>query len=314
MSGHVLIDITNGRALAKHASYRALAALHYVQFANVDAMVLPLNGTDAPFAALGPTTVADVLYNLTGQAVDDGLEHVDRVRQLRQLLEADTWLVIPLTAEQLDSQAFALHPSEARPAAVNLVGGPPQLLPAWTAEPQHNRRRDDSTFWVMFAAGEPSGRSPAKELPVADAPRTVPRLPQRAAANTNKKEDQTMATSKAVKKAATKAAKKEAPKAPAKKTAAKPATKPVTKPAKVKSDAQVDERNGIKRPKAGGKTEKVWVACDKLNDKKGSAPAFSEVNEYIDKHFADLAIPAATRRSNYACWRKYNGITGRVTA
>ena len=44
--------------------------------------------------------------------------------------------------------------------------------------------------------------------------------------------------------------------------------------------------------------------------KKGSAPSFAEVDAYVEKKWAD--IPTATRRSNYAFWRKFHGITGRI--
>lgn len=114
-------------------------------------------------------------------------------------------------------------------------------------------------------------------------------------------------------------------KAPAKKPSAKkpaeapakkaPAAKPAAKPAKPpKAPAEPKEarlsQNGITKPKEGGNTGNVWAACDAVHAKKGSAPTFAEVDEHIEKKWS--AIPTATRRTQYAAWRKFNGIAGRV--
>jgi hypothetical protein len=122
--------------------------------------------------------------------------------------------------------------------------------------------------------------------------------------STQPTEETPMAASKSAKKAAKKVAKKTAP---AKKGAAKK-----TAPAKRPTGNGQEERNGVKRPRPGGNTAQVWDVCDALYAKKGNTcPSFKEVDDAIEKKNAD--IPTATRRSNYAVWRKFNGITGRVS-
>jgi hypothetical protein len=173
------------------------------------------------------------------------------------------------------------------------------LLSAWHGEPQANRSRADSSFWVHFAAGQsvPDGLIDASST--ATVRKRVP-----AHNSTQPTEETPMAASKSAKKAAKKVAKKTAP---AKKGAAKK-----TAPAKRPTGNGQEERNGVKRPRPGGNTAQVWDVCDALYAKKGNTcPSFKEVDDAIEKKNAD--IPTATRRSNYAVWRKFNGITGRVS-
>lgn len=289
---HILIDTTNGRALARHESYRALCALHYIQFANVDALIIRC-GTNRAYGPLSREQVESCLRY--AGVTEYPPEYSDQIKALRAALEDAPWLLLPFDTKELDWQAYAVNPQDDRPLAYNPHGDLPMLVQTWSAEPQVNRKRIDSSFWVNFASGNPSGESRPVELPEASA---GGRVRKRNSPPTSPQEDTTMATAK-------KATKKTAAKktAPAKKTPAAPAKKSTTGP--------VDEKNGVKRPKPGGNTAQVWDACDALHAKKGSAPTFKEVDEYIEKKNAD--IPTATRRSNYAVWRKYNGITGRVS-
>lgn len=293
---HILIDTTNGRALARHESHKALTALHYIQFANVDAAVIRC-GQNKVYAQFSSTQLESIFAYAGGTKMPK--EYSDQIKAVRALLEEAPWLLLPFTLEQLEAQANLIHPNETRPMAFDPGGGRPLLLQRWHSEPQVNRARSDSSFWIEFAAG--TGQSTEGALPEASAGGTVRKR------NTPPKpsqEDNAMAAKPAAKKAAKKVAKKTAP---AKKAAAKKAA-----PAKrTTADSGQEERNGIKRPKPGGNTAQVWDACDALKAKKGSAPTFKEVDEYIEKKNAD--IPTATRRSNYAVWRKFHGITGRVS-
>ncbi len=84
------------------------------------------------------------------------------------------------------------------------------------------------------------------------------------------------------------------------------------KAGKVNGKADRIEKNGIVRPRPGGNTAAVWEACDKVQGKLGKkrAPAFSEVDAVLGK---SPTIPQTTRRANYAAWRKFHGIKGRIT-
>lgn len=293
---HILIDTTNGRALARHESYRALAALHYIQFANVDAVILRC-GTNRVYAALTQEQLDSVLRY--AGFTDLPADYQQRIKMIRTLEDAP-WLLLPFDTKDLDAQAFNIDPQDARPMAYNPQDERPVLVKTWSAEPQVNRKRVDSAFWVNFAAGNPSGHSANAPLPHTGSTATVPK--RNSPPTPNQEDTSVMATKAPAKKAAKKTA--PAKKAAKKTTSAAPAKK-AAKPA-----APVDEKNGVRRPKPGGNTAQVWDACDALMAKKKSAPAFKEVDEYIEKKNAD--IPTATRRSNYAAWRKYNGITGRI--
>lgn len=108
--------------------------------------------------------------------------------------------------------------------------------------------------------------------------------------NTNEVND--MAT----KKAAKAAGKKAKPKASGKK-----ATTRASNPDRV-------EQNGVVRPREGGNTYAVWSAADAAAKKKKAPPTFKEVEAVLGKH----KIPMATCRAQYAAWKKFNGVSGRV--
>lgn len=293
---HILFDLTNGRALARHESYRALAALHYIQFANVDGLILRC-GFNRNYTSLTHDQVASVLHycGITTQPAEYG----DKLKLMRETLENAPWLLLPFAKEHLEHQAFAIDRNDGRPMAYDPNADVPQVLDRWHSEPQANRKRCDSTFWIDYSAGRPTGYSPGDALPPDTSSGTVR---SRSSAPTPPSEDNSMATKKPAKKAAKKTVAK---KAATKKAATKKA------PAKRTTGEAQEERNGVKRPKPGGNTAQVWDACDALYAKKGACPTFKEVDEYVEKKNAD--IPTATRRSNYAVWRKFHGITGRVS-
>ena len=69
------------------------------------------------------------------------------------------------------------------------------------------------------------------------------------------------------------------------------------------------EKNGVLQPGAGTLTRKIWDACDMLTTQKGSPVSRSEI---ID-HFGDK-MKLHTVTTQYAYWRRFNGIGGRVRA
>lgn len=69
------------------------------------------------------------------------------------------------------------------------------------------------------------------------------------------------------------------------------------------------EQNGMRRPKPGTKTRAIWDLCDQLSTELQRPVAIAELR---------AAVPEGTNenmmRSQYAYWRKFFGITGRVEA
>lgn len=311
---YVLLDTTNGLAVARHQSYRALACLHYIQFANVDAQIVSA-AKNTSYGCLGYDQVVNVLRQCLVQ--DIPAEYSDQIKLVKTTLETAPWLLLPFTLEELERQAFAIKPDESRPLAFQPGAEAPVLMPRWTNEPQVNRKRIDSAFWINFAAGEPSGQPARDPLP---GPASNAKVRTRTTPPDPKNEDNAMATDKSkapAKKAAKKAVAKAAPKtapavkktAPAKKAAAKKAAPAKAAKATTNADGR-ETRNGITEPRAGGNTRLVWDTAQALFDKKGEAPTFKDVDAAVEKKNAD--VPTATRRSTYQVWRKFNGITGRV--
>lgn len=82
------------------------------------------------------------------------------------------------------------------------------------------------------------------------------------------------------------------------------AAKEAAKQARVKQP----EQNGMKQPKEGTKTRAVWDVCTKLSEQKGEAVSRAEVVEHFNKTDANPNMVL----SQYAYWRKFHGITGRI--
>ena len=65
----------------------------------------------------------------------------------------------------------------------------------------------------------------------------------------------------------------------------------------------------MRRPKPGTKTRAIWDLCDQLSTELQRPVAIAELR---------AAVPEGTNenmmRSQYAYWRKFFGITGRVEA
>lgn len=300
---HILIDTTNARALARHDSHKALAALHYIQFANVDAVLLRC-GENRMYAQFTADQLRRIL-SACGVQPEQGQDNFRGLIKLaRATLEAAEWLQLPFEADALIEQAYAIETTDKRPMAFNPEGDRPLLLREWHCEPQVNRARVDSSFWIQFASGLGAGQLVAGPLTGSDPGATV--RGRNNPPHHHQSSEDTMATAKKATKKATK--KTTSKKAPAKKAAKKAPAKKATKKVAKAPAAPQEERNGIKRPRPGGNTAAVWDACDAVAKKKGSAPSFKEVDEHLGK----ASIPDATRRSNYAVWRKFNGITGRI--
>lgn len=75
-----------------------------------------------------------------------------------------------------------------------------------------------------------------------------------------------------------------------------------------KEAAKGPEQNGIRRPKDGTVIGKVWAILDNASGAKQAPATLADV-----KAEAEAAeINPATLRTQYARWRKHNGVAGRV--
>lgn len=103
-------------------------------------------------------------------------------------------------------------------------------------------------------------------------------------------------------------AKREA--ARAEERAAKIAEKAAQKAAaeKAKADSKMPEMNGVRRPKPDTICGRNWATYDAISAQMGRPCAISEAMAVLRPQ----GVNDATIRTQYAHWRKYNGVTGRV--
>ena len=111
--------------------------------------------------------------------------------------------------------------------------------------------------------------------------------------------------------AANKAAKKAAEKAD--KDAKKLADKEAKEKAKLekveaKKANQMPEQNGVRRPKDGTETGKVWKLADDLSAQFGQPTPIANLLDVGQKQ----GLNDSTIRTQYARWRTFHGIAGRV--
>jgi multidrug efflux pump subunit AcrA (membrane-fusion protein) len=147
-------------------------------------------------------------------------------------------------------------------------------------------------------------------------PNEIEAAKQAAAAATAAQKEATAAArtaEKAAKKAereATKAAKKES------ENAVKEAAKTAKAAAKAAKDAEkassvvpaMPSQNGVTRPKTGTLCAKVWDICDTTsNELRQPAPV-----ENVMARALAAGLQPATIRTQYAHWKKFNGLAGRI--
>lgn len=301
----VLFDVTNCRALGVHDSYLGVAALAYIQFANVDTVICRGGNENKDYAVLLAKEMREIAKALGGtipHAVFGGC-----IKQFREIVENAEWLRLPFTAEQLYRQAASIDPSDARPYAIT-GGNEPELLKAWHVQPNRNKSRHESPHWVHFTnAGPPPalglGQNAASPWNAGSGDATMPTRASRANTTTATTETD-MAAAK----------KNSAPKAPAKQAPAKaPAAPKPEKAAKApkapKEKVERVEQNGVKRPKAGTTGDKIWSTADSLSAKKKSPASFEEVSSALGE-----SVNEASQRAGYQRWRKFNGLKGRLPA
>lgn len=167
-----LADTTNNRVIARHSKYRALAALHYIQFANVDAVIVPL-GENRGFSQFE-------IFQLLAFAASIGVTlppgtYSDQIRALRHGIENCSFIELPFTEAQLEAQALALKSTEDRPFAFDPAAEVPTLLREWHFPPQRNTRRMDSSYAPNFTSGGSGNGAGSAAPPPPD--RAAPKAP-----------------------------------------------------------------------------------------------------------------------------------------
>lgn len=338
---HVLIDCTNYQALARHASYKALGALAYIQFANVDTAVVPANENKAwaQFDIFHLRSIATA-----AKAVPEGAfpRYGDLLVAVRQAIANLPALELPFTEAQLLAQAEAIAPEDERPYDFDPDNKRPKRATSWCVEPQRNRPRYAPGVAKQFTSSPPQllqkpDDAQAEADRVADLyakpwnsisePASVPK-PAQQPTPLSTHQGTHMASKKPVPVAkpapvAAPAAKPAAKAPKAAKEAAKPApaakpakeVKSETKPAKPVKEAKAPKearviQNDVTRPKAGGKCAQVWDIADKLSA-KAKAPA--QAADVI-KAAVDAGLNEANARAEFQRWRKFNGLSGRTPA
>jgi colicin import membrane protein len=110
-----------------------------------------------------------------------------------------------------------------------------------------------------------------------------------------------------------KAAKEAKAKAKADEKAAKEAAKAEAKAKKdaekaAKEASKMPEQNGVRRPRPEGKCGQAWAMMDEMSSELGQPVPVGDFVKAAEA--AGLNINMA--RSNYAVWKKFHGIIGRV--
>jgi hypothetical protein len=67
-------------------------------------------------------------------------------------------------------------------------------------------------------------------------------------------------------------------------------------------------QNGIRRPGASGKCGRAWALMDEMSKKLRGPVAVADLLVQSDL----LGLNPSMTRSNYAVWRKFNNVVGRV--
>lgn len=314
---HLLIDITNRRALARAEEYMALAALAYIMFANVDVCIVRLGQYNREFTSVDHAVLRGIAQAI-GFPVPPGATYGDSIKHVRKLVEgeAGAYLHLPFDVRMLYAQAASIDPRTEGPFAICEEGNEPVMLPEWTCEPKRNRSRYESPFWTMFHNEEPppilghrqnsaTPWNPASEDATLGA-RTSPHTTQEPTVAKSKTAPAAPATpppapAKGKKAPAAPAA---AAPAPAEKPAKAPKA-PKEKPAKVERT----EQNGVTRPKPGTTGDKIWSAADTISTKQKRPATVEEVQTALGD-----SVNEASLRTGFQRWRKFNGLKGRTPA
>jgi len=77
-----------------------------------------------------------------------------------------------------------------------------------------------------------------------------------------------------------------------------------------KTQGKMPMQNDVRRPKPESTCGKCWSVYDQLSAERGAPCAIADAKKVLDAQ----GINEATIRTQYAHWRKFNGVSGRVEA
>jgi hypothetical protein len=187
----------------------------------------------------------------------------DAIRTVRGALQSAEWLRFPFGRDAVARQVANLTAKDDRPYYFNPDGDMPIPATAWHVAPQTNRRREDSSYWVVFASGwaetAPGGTGRA------DATASPPPA-----------------------------------KAPGKRTSARTAALPATGGTPAAPKPRAAPSGPATRPKAGTSTGKVWDLADALAAKHTDAKALRKA--VIEACEAE-GINASTASVQFGKWK-----------
>lgn len=78
-----------------------------------------------------------------------------------------------------------------------------------------------------------------------------------------------------------------------------------------KAALKMPSKNGITQPKAGTVTGRCWEVYNSMSAERGGRPvAIADAKKVLDAE----GVNEATIRTQYAQWRKFHGVTGRIAS
>lgn len=235
----ILIDCTNYRALARHENWGALGALAYIQFANVDTAVVPLD-ENKYLACFTMEQLQSIHAALRPKEKFEHHTYQAALRAVRELLLTDPSLVLPFKPAELEAQAHCIEADDSRPYDFVPGATKPKRAKSWVVAPQRDRPRNaPGTSDQHRPKGQPSARAASEAPPPAPAPVATPAP------------------------AGGRGRGKAAPAAPAP-AASKP---PRAKPVRTQGGPPREERNGQRVPAPGTVGGKLWEIFTKLTAK-----------------------------------------------
>jgi hypothetical protein len=154
------------------------------------------------------------------------------------------------------------------------------------------------------AAAKAQKEAKAKETAAAKEARAKERAEKKAAA------EQAKVDAKAQKEAEKQAKLKAKEDAKAAKEAEKQAKAKAKADAKAAKEAnRQPEQNGVRRPGPDGKCGQVWAMADKMSNDLGQAVPIANLLESAKA----AGMNESNVRTEYARWKKFHGLTGRIT-
>lgn len=185
---YALIDCTSYRPIAVHKDYSPLANLAYIQFANVDCLVMPAD--ENKHWAKFTTEQLEAIYNAcAGGAPFPSSTYTQALRATREAVLGAPHLQFPFTAAQLEAQAQCIDDKDDKPYAFDPSSNKPKKLKAWHSGPNVNRPRNAKPSSMQHQPqGQPAVDPSPEELArsaagTSDAPAKRTRTPRAAGAS-----------------------------------------------------------------------------------------------------------------------------------